>query len=81
MNSAQWFNRGALLSVYGPVLLIILALLGIYQTFIRSEIFMINTPEKKHTVRINYLENQKTIVQLLDFLKSKQIEVKDKRGG
>lgn len=78
-NSAQWFNRGSLISVWGPILLIIGALLAFIQSFIPSPILKITTNHTNYTIRIKNLEENKTLNDLKIFLQVKGINVLDKR--
>lgn len=77
MNSAQWFNRGSIIAIWGPVLLIIGAIIAFIQTFIKAVIFIIRTNNTKHTLRIQNLENDKTIEELLIFLRKKNLLITD----
>jgi hypothetical protein len=78
-NSAQWFNRGSLISFWGPVLLIIGALLAFIQSFIPSPILTITTNHTNYNIRIKNLEGNKTLNDLKNFLQEKGIHVLDKR--
>lgn len=78
-NSAQWFNRGSLISIWGPILLIIGALLAFIQSFIPSPILKITTNHTNYTIRIKNLEENKTLNDLKIFLQAKGINVLDKR--
>lgn len=78
-NLAQWFNKGALITVWGPLILIVGAALALYQSFIKSPILTIKTNKAQHIVRIKYFEEKKTLNELQFFLVEKGLAVNDKR--
>lgn len=78
-NSAFWFNKGAIISVWGPVILMLGASLAFYQSFIRSTVITIKTPEFKRSISIRELDKKGDTDRLIPFLKSKDVLVFDKR--
>jgi hypothetical protein len=78
-NLAQWFNKGSLIGVWGPILLLVGASLALYQSLIKSPILTIGTNNKPIVVRIKKLEENKTLEQLQIFLHGKGLKVIDHR--
>jgi hypothetical protein len=76
-NSAFWFNRGSILFVWGPALLIIGMLLVFIQSFIRSTVLVIVAKGVKHRISIRKLDKKGEIGNLMSFLRSKGITVFD----
>lgn len=79
MSSAQWFNKGAILSVWGPIILITGALLAFYQSLIRSTVITIKTPTLKSRFSVRKLDKKDEIDSLISYLMLKDVLVFDKR--
>jgi hypothetical protein len=80
-NLSFWFNRGAIISVWGPIILVIGAFLVFYQSFKKSTVITIKTSKYKRSISILELDKKGQINQLISFLKSKNVLVFDKRNG
>jgi hypothetical protein len=76
---AQWFNKGSLIALWGPLLILIGAALAMYQSFIKSPVMNLKTNDAAHTVRIKKLEENKTLDELVSFLKGKRLSLLDQR--
>lgn len=79
-NSAFWFNKGAIISVWGPVIFMLGALLAFYQSFKKSTVVIIKTSEYKRSVSIPEIDKKGQTDRLIAFLKSKNVLVSDKRS-
>lgn len=66
-----FFNKGSMLSTWGPLLLCIAALCGIYTSFLRSHIIKIHTDNKTYKFRIWEITKEKQYDEFIFFLNGK----------
>lgn len=78
-NLSFWFNRGAMIGVWGPLILMVFLLLAIYQTFIRATVIHITSAEYDKKISIKQLYKKGEVNALIGFLKSKEIDLIDLR--
>lgn len=79
MSSAQWFNKGAIFSIWGPIILTIGALLALYQSLLKSTVITIKTPKISRRISIRKLDKNGETERLIPFLLSKDVLVFDNR--
>jgi hypothetical protein len=69
-----------MLSVWGPVVLMIAMIAAIYQSFLRSTVVTIRASNFKKSTSIRKMDKQGETRRLIPFLNSKDVLVFDKRG-
>lgn len=78
-SSYEWlnhfFNKGSLVAIWGPLLLIIMGIMAIYNTFKKSYIAKIKLTNKTYNPRIKEIEVRHEIDLLIEFLKEKNIKI------
>ena len=78
-NVAFWFNKGSIISVWGPIILIIGVLIAFFQSFQRSTVIIIKTQKLTKSISIRELDKSGDIEPLSAFLHSKDIVIFDNR--
>ena len=72
---SQILNKGSMFSIWGPLILIISSLIGVYAAFIRSHIAKIAIYEKTYHLRIKEISDANQMEDLVLFLKSKKVVI------
>jgi hypothetical protein len=78
-NPSFWFNKGSMIAVWGPIVLIVGALLAFYQSFPRSTVVTIKTEKFTRRISVRKLDKIGDTDRLIPFLKSRGVLVFDKR--
>ena len=78
-NPSFWFNKGSMIAVWGPIVLIVGALLAFYQSFLRSTVVTIKTEKFTRRISVRKLDKIGDTDKLIPFLKSRGVLVFDKR--
>ncbi|MBL4705650.1 MAG: hypothetical protein JKY54_14090 [Flavobacteriales bacterium] len=70
------FNKGALLAIWGPVILIVFCVRGIIQSYLKSTIIHIITDSKEYTARIKEIDKRGETKDLIRFLLDKKVSLR-----
>nr|WP_321408285.1 hypothetical protein [uncultured Carboxylicivirga sp.] len=78
LSTYEWlivfFNRGTFMTIWGPILLVLIGIIAIYNAFTISYIAKIKTFNKTYFPRIKEIEKQQEIESLIVYLKNKNIK-------
>ena len=72
---AQLLNRGAIVTIWGPIIGVFLGALAIYSACIKSDIAILKTDNQTYKLRIKEIEIRRETEVLYEFLKTKKVKI------